>query len=185
MPGEYGEDYGEWSFDCLNAEGYVAETAFSDETSMAKDGYAAIYGYADSPKESKLELSTLVEDKALNEISVGYFLKISGGDGMKLSLSADLDNLEKQLLSYEISDGNAAVYCDGEQVYELEINEWNRYMIRFNLKEGTAGIYIDSRLIKTVNLSDKKISSLNKLGFAFKSANFEDCYAIDEVAIVY
>lgn len=185
MPGEYGEDYGEWSFDSLNAEGYVAETSFSDENGMAKNGYAAVYGYADSPKESKLKLHTAGIDKALKEISVGYFLKINGGDGLKLSLAAELDNSEKQLLSYEISEENAAVFCEEEQLYGLNINEWNRYMIKFDLQKGTVGIYIDSELVKTINLSAEEISSLDKLSFTFKSENFEDCYAIDDVAIIY
>lgn len=185
MPGEYGEAYGEWSFDCLNAEGYVAETAFSDETGMAKDGYAAIYRYADSQKESKLELHTAVTDKVLKEISVGFSLKINGSDGFRLSLAADIDHSDKQLLSYEIAEENASVYCEGEQIYELKINKWNRYVISFYPEEGTFSIYIDSELIKTVDLSDGENSRLNKLSFIFRSAKFEGCYAIDDVAIIY
>ncbi len=185
MPGEYGEGYGEWSFDCLNAEGYVAETSFSDESGMAKNGYAAVYGYADSPKESNLELHTAGINKALKEISIGYFLKLNGGDGLKLSLAAKLDNSEKHLFSYEISEENAAVFCGEEQLYKLNINEWNRYVIKFDLHNGTVGIYIDSALVKTVRISDEAVSSLDKLSFTFKSENFEDCYAIDDVAIIY
>lgn len=185
MPGEYGEDYGEWSFDSLNAEGYVAETSFSNENHMTENGYATVYGYANSPDESRLELHTAGINEALKKISVGYSLKINGGDGLRLSLGATTDNSEKQLLSYEISDGNATVFCEDEQIYSLKTDEWNRYLLEFDLQNGTVDIYIDSALVKTVSLSAEAVSSLNKISFTFKSENFEDCYSIDEVAIIY
>ena len=183
MPGEYGDEYGQWSFDSLNAEGYVAETAFSDESGIAKDGYAAVYGYAGTDKESRLELSTLGINEPLREIVVGYFFKINGGSGMKLSLAAKLDNSEKQLLSYEVSDEDVKLFCEGELLCGLKLNEWNRYILKFNLEKGEVGIYIDSKLIKTVKTED--ITALSGLCFIFKSENFEDFYAIDDVGIAY
>lgn len=185
MPGEYGSSYGEWSFDCFNAEGYVAETGYSNESNIAEDGYAAIYGYADAVKESRLELTIEDNDKLADKIAVGYFLKINGTEGMKLSLNADIDSLEKNLLKYEVSGGNTEIYCEGERIYKSNINEWDRYVISFDRKKREAGIYINSKLIKTLNLSAEEISTLNKMSFVFKSANFEDCYGIDDVAIIY
>lgn len=185
MPGEYGEGYGEWSFDCLNAEGYIAETSFDNDTRTAEDGYATIYGYSDTQKESRLKLSTSGINVALQEITVAYFLKINGGAGLKLSIGAKIDNTEKRLLIYEVSDDGVEVSCEGEALYKLKLNEWNRYVLRFDLEKGIVGIYIDSKLIKTLKLGIEDITALTELCFIFKSENFEDFYALDEVGIIY
>ena len=67
----------------------------------------------------------------------------------------------------------------------MKLNEWNRYVLRFDLEKGIVGIYIDSELIKTLKLGIEDITALTELCFIFKSENFEDFYALDEVGIIY
>lgn len=178
MPGEYGDEFGCWSFDRLNGEGYVAETS---QTS-SNNGYAAIYGYKGTDKQSRLTLHAFNQETMPKTVMLSFSMLTGGGDGATFGIEAVFDNELKEIMKLVINNGRAESDISGV-TFMPDLNKWNRYMIAFDTEKDTYTVYLNSKTVFSGEIENAQV--LQSVNFVFKSENDEDRYFLDDTALIY
>lgn len=166
MPGEYDDIYGTWNFDVLNGQGYIAETVYGFGGKQASDGCAAVYGYENTLKSSRLSLN--VFDEYIPEkfaFAFSFYKNMSERANISLIALGD-DTSETKITDFEIAKD-----C-----------KWNNYTINFDASSDVYTIYLNGMSVYEGKFEQNYISDFV---FEFKSEEFEDMYAIDNVSLIY
>lgn len=166
MPGEYGDVYGTWSFDRLNGQGYIAETAYGLGGKREYDGCAAIYGYENTTESSRLSLNAF--DEAVTDSFAFAF-----------SMYYDMTEDASVYLLARYSDGGEARIAD---LKCADSGKWNNYTMDFDADRGTCRIYLNGSAVSEAAFDGGIITDF---AFEFMSSGFEDMYAVDNVSLIY
>lgn len=190
MPGEYNTTLENWTFSSLNGEGYTVETAAGLCGKNKADQFALITGYRGTVTDSRLSLylqgtSTGKVEKAYGPITLEYSMYVKGGSGMQLALEADTAAGVTELCSFELGNSQMmGLKSAGSDVIELEQDKWYRYSVSLYPDSNVYKLYINGRLEYTGTLTALP-ERVNSFSFVMKSENDYDCYALDDVYLIY
>ena len=147
MPGEYGDSCGMWEFDSLNGEGYIAETVCGLGGKREYDGCAAVYGYENTQKSSRLSLNSF-DESAPDRFIFAFSMYYNMAEDASVCLLA------------RYSDGAEAIIAD---LKCADNGKWNNYTVDFDTKKGIYRIYLNGLPVSEGPLKGKPITD-----FAFE-----------------